>query len=375
MSRESSSRVHRYDRVPMGDTHTSRDRQSDSPPATAAHSDGPITPVVLSVVVPTWNEEAVLREFHNRTAAALDMIGIPWELIIVDDGSTDDTSRIMRGLRAIDRRVRYIRFSRNFGQQAAITAGLDFADGQAVVVMDADLQDPPEVIQLLHDKWREGYDVVLAVRKSRDGENRFKLWTAKLFYRLLSRLTSVSITLDSGDFRLMDRRVVLQLRRLREHHRFMRGLSSWVGFRQAEVAYDRSSRFAGATKYPVRKLVRLAMDAITSFSFVPLQLATFLGLLLSVISLISGATILAVRIAGGAGFLVGQTTTLLAVLFLGGIQLLFIGVIGEYLGRTYDEVRDRPLYLVMEAAGFCDDIASEDSPTCGPASRAPSSDS
>lgn len=308
----------------------------------------------LSVVVPVWNEEEVLSEFCTRTSSALDALGSQWDIVFVDDGSTDTSSLLLYHLHRSDSRIRFIRLSRNFGHQVAITAGLDFADGDAVVVMDADLQDPPEVIHLLLDKWREGYDVVHAVRDTREGEGRFKLWTARIFYRVLARLTTTPITLDSGDFRLMDRKVVVELRRLREHHRFMRGLSSWVGFRQTQVPYERSGRFAGTTKYPLRKMWRLAINAITSFSYIPLQIATYLGIVISLVSLFAGMTVLSLRFFGGADFLIGQTTTLLAVLFIGGIQLLSIGVIGEYLGRTYDEVRARPLYLVSEAVGFLD---------------------
>jgi dolichol-phosphate mannosyltransferase len=309
----------------------------------------------LSVVIPVWNEEDTLRALYDRTSAALDDLEIAWELVFVDDGSTDSSADVLADLRGTDGRVRIIRLSRNFGQQLAITAGLDFAEGDAVVVMDADLQDPPEVIARMIDRWNEGYQVVHAVRSRRDGESWFKLVTAKVFYRLLDRVTDVKITLDAGEFRLMDRAVVLELRRLREHHRFMRGLSSWVGFRQTRIEFDRDPRIAGTTKFGLRQLLRLAVNAITSFSFLPLQIATYLGILVSIASVIGIVVVLILRFVVGVAFLVGQTTTLLAILLLGGVQLLAIGTIGTYLGRIYDEVRGRPLYLVSEAIGFVGD--------------------
>jgi dolichol-phosphate mannosyltransferase len=244
-----------------------------------------------------------------------------------------------------------IDFSRNFGHQIAITAGADFAEGDAVIVMDSDLQDPPETITNLIEQWRAGYEVVYARRTRREGETWFKLMTAKLFYRLLKRITDVEIPLDTGDFRLMDRRVVLAMRQLREQHRFMRGLSSWVGFKQIGVEYERAERFAGETKYPLRKMVRLANTAITNFSYLPLQLATYLGFALASLSLI-GMIIAVVLRLSGSNFFLGQATTLVSVLLLGGIQLIVLGIMGEYLGRIYDEVKGRPLYLVSRAYGF-----------------------
>ena len=264
--------------------------------------------------------------------------------------------RCLLSLRDADDRVRVLDFSRNFGHQIAITAGSDFAGGDAVIVMDADLQDPPETILRMIDKWREGFEVVYAVRTERQGETKFKLWTASLFYRLLQRITDVNIPLDTGDFRLMDRRVVLAMRRLREKHRFIRGLSSWVGFKQMGVEYERSQRYAGATKYPLRKMLRLAMNAITSFSYVPLHLATYVGFALAGLSLLGIIVTIIMRLSGSSFFL-GQATTLVSVLFLGGVQLIFLGIIGEYLGRIYDEAKDRPLYIVSHAYGFLDEEA------------------
>lgn len=313
----------------------------------------------FSIVVPIWNEEAVIPELYRRVVQIMDSTEEPWELLCVNDGSTDGSLAQLLSLRENDPRVRVLDFSRNFGHQIAITAGSDFAQGAAVIVMDADLQDPPETILRLIEKWREGYEVVYAVRTQRQGETRFKLWTASLFYRLLQRITDVHIPLDTGDFRLMDRRVVLAMRRLREKHRFMRGLSSWVGFKQVGVEYGRSQRFAGETKYPLRKMFRLAMNAITSFSYLPLHLATYVGFALAVLSLL-GIFITIIMRLSGSSFFQGQATTLVSVLFLGGVQLIFLGIIGEYLGRIYDEAKDRPLYIVSHAYGFIDDVTQQE---------------
>jgi dolichol-phosphate mannosyltransferase len=258
---------------------------------------------------------------------------------------------MLRDLHDKDTRIKLVNFSRNFGHQIAITAGMDYAQGDAVVIIDADLQDPPELIGAMLERWREGYEVVYAVRSERRGESFFKLLTARTFYRLLRSITDVDIPLDAGDFRLMDRRVVLAMRRLREHHRFMRGLSSWLGFRQIGITYERAERFAGETKYPLRKMLRLTMDAITSFSYLPLRLATYFGFSLALVSLIGIVLTVVLRLSGNNAF-AGQATTLVAVLFLGGIQLIFLGIIGEYLARIYDESKDRPLYIVSMAYGF-----------------------
>lgn len=307
----------------------------------------------ISIVAPAYNEEEVLPEFYRRVRDVMDALGEPWELILVNDGSQDNTLAVMRELHAKDPRVKVISFSRNFGHQLAITAGLDYAQGDAVVIIDADLQDPPEVIPELVEKWREGYDVVYAVRKERHGESWFKEWTAKLFYRLIYRITDVDIPKDTGDFRLMDRKVVNVLRTMRERSRFMRGLSVWVGFKQTGVYYVREPRFAGETKYPLRKMLKFALDAITSFSYVPLQLATYFGFAIALLSLVAMIVAVYLRLSTGRALL-GQATTLVAVLFLGGIQLIFLGIIGEYLGRIYDEVKARPLYIVAETFGFED---------------------
>ncbi len=308
----------------------------------------------FSIVAPAYNEEEVLPEFYRRVRDVMDELGEPWELILINDGSQDNTLAVMRELHEKDPRVKVISFSRNFGHQLAITAGIDYAEGDAVIIIDADLQDPPEVIPELIEKWREGYDVVYAVRKERRGESWFKEWSAKLFYRLIYRITDVEIPRDTGDFRLMDRKVVETLRTLRERNRFMRGLSVWVGFKQTGVFYVREPRFAGETKYPLRKMLKFALDAITSFSYVPLQLATYFGFVIAGISMLGMIIVVILRLTTGYA-LVGQATTLVAVLFLGGIQLIFLGIIGEYLGRIYDEVKARPLYIVAETMGFNDE--------------------
>jgi dolichol-phosphate mannosyltransferase len=266
-----------------------------------------------------------------------------WEFIMVDDGSTDGSTDMIRELRDKDERVRPVIFAKNFGHQIAVTAGLDYSRGDAVVIIDADLQDPPEVILELIAKWREGYEVVYAVRTHREGETFFKK-----FYRFINRVTEIDIPLDTGDFRLMDRKAVEVFNSMREHHRFLRGMSAWVGFRQVGVPYKRAARFAGETHYPLKKMLRLALTAITGFSFLPLQIATYLGFISAGISIIAIPVVSVMRISGSQAFF-GQATTLIAVLFLGGVQLISLGILGEYIGRLYDEARGRPLYIVREA--------------------------
>ncbi len=305
----------------------------------------------LSVVAPVFNEEAILPEFYRRTSAALDKLGEPWELVLVNDGCRDRSPEIMAELHARDSRVKVVNFARNFGHQVAITAGADYARGDAVVVMDADLQDPPEVILELLARWREGFEVVYAVRSERKGETWFKEFTAKAFYRIIYRITDIDIPMDAGDFRLMDRKVVDALKTMREKHRFMRGLSVWVGFRQTGVKYARAERFAGETKYPFKKMLRFALDGITSFSYLPLQVATYVGFVAAGLAVLGIIATIILRLSGSEAFY-GQATTLVSVLFLGGVQLISLGIIGEYLGRIYDEVKGRPLYIVREALGF-----------------------
>ncbi|MEM7128785.1 MAG: glycosyltransferase family 2 protein [Chloroflexota bacterium] len=309
-------------------------------------------PPTISIVVPIWNEEEVIPELYQRLVQVMDQAGESWECICVNDGSTDRSLEVLTEYHEKDPRVKLIQFSRNFGHQIAITAGTDYASGQAVIVMDADLQDPPSVILEMIDRWREGYDVAYAVRTARAGETAFKRWTASLFYRLLQWITDeVEIPLDAGDFRLMDRKVILAMRQVREKHRFMRGLTSWVGFKQIAVEYERAERYAGETKYPLQKMLRLALTAITSFSYLPLRLATYFGFGLAFLSLIGIVLSISMRLSGSHA-LEGQATTLVTVLFLGGIQLIFLGIIGDYLARIYDEVKDRPLYLVSKTYGL-----------------------
>jgi glycosyltransferase involved in cell wall biosynthesis len=307
----------------------------------------------FSIVAPVYNEEAVIPELCRRVTEVMDQLGEPWELVLVDDGSHDRSAKIIADLHEKDSRVKGISFSRNFGFQEAVTAGLDYAAGDAVILTDADLQDPPEVIPELIAKWREGYDVVYGVRTEREGETWHKKLTAKAFYRIIHRITSVNIPLDAGDFRLMDRRVVDSLCRMRERNRFLRGMVPWVGYRQTGVQFRRAARYAGEAKYSsYRRMIKFATNAVTGFSYVPLQLATYLGF---VIALISGLAIMAVvllRLFGPDTPLLGQATTLVAVLFLGGVQLISLGIIGEYLGRIYDEVKGRPLYLVDKKWGY-----------------------
>jgi len=305
-----------------------------------------------SIVVPCYNEEGVLDELYRRIREVMDSTGDPWELVLVNDGSRDRTGEMMHELHNRDSRVKIVEFARNFGHQLAVTAGLDYAEGDAVVMIDADLQDPPQVILEMIERWQEGYEVVYAVRAQRVGETWFKEFTAKLFYRIIYRITDVDIPLDTGDFRLMDRKVVDATRNMRERHRFIRGMTSWVGFRQTGVSYVRQERYAGETHYPFSKMFKFALDAITGFSYFPLQMATYLGFTIAVISGLAAVAVIYARLFGGAAPFYGQATTLVIVLFLGGVQLITLGIIGEYLGRIYDEVKGRPLYIVREALGF-----------------------
>ena len=292
-----------------------------------------------SIVAPVFNEKECLDVLYSRITEVMDSSGSPWELVLVDDGSTDGSSEIMKSYSEKDPRVRCVFFARNFGHQIAVTAGMDNALGDAVVVIDADLQDPPEVILKLIDKWKEGYEVVYAVRKERDGESWFKKWTASAFYRLIDMIADVRIPLDTGDFRLYDRKVVNVMKQMPERNRFLRGMSSWVGFRQIGVEYHREERYAGTTHYPLKKMLKLALTAITGFSTVPLQLATWLGFGITGLSVLAFIIDLIAR---------GENGTAISVFFMGGVLLIILGIIGEYLGRIYDEVRGRPLYVTRE---------------------------
>ena len=308
-----------------------------------------------SVVAPVYDEEETIEKFCERVVVTMEALGEPFEVILVNDGSSDQSLQIMRAIHERDPRIRVLDFSRNFGHQIAISAGLDYARGDCVVIIDSDLQDPPEVIPEMIARWAKGAEVVYAQRSNRRGETRFKLLTATLFYRLIGRITAVNIPRDTGDFRLLDRRVVDALVAMREHHRFMRGLSAWVGFQQEAVRYERQERYAGRTKYPFVRMLRFSIDAITSFSHVPLQLATTFGFLLAGVSLVGILVAVILRLATHA--IIGQASTLILVLFMGGVQLIFLGIIGEYLGRIYDEVRARPLYIVREVI---DDAAADE---------------
>ena len=305
--------------------------------------------IAVSLVLPVYNEEPVIGELTRRLGellAEVDPRGL-WNVIFVNDGSKDRSRELLEAACAAEPRYTLINLSRNFGHQIAITAGLDRAEGDAVVIMDADLQDPPEVIAEMLARYLEGYDVVYAVRRRRDGESWFKRATAALFYRVLERVVGVKIPTDTGDFRLMSRRSVLALRGLREANRFVRGLVAWIGFRQTAVYYDRKARFAGDTHYPLHKMLRFASDGIVSFSTLPLRLATFLGVLSGLIAAGVAAWVL-IAVLSGAYVVPGWATLMLAVSLASSAQLLMIGILGEYLGRVYDEVKRRPLYLVDE---------------------------
>lgn len=303
--------------------------------------------ITYSIIAPIYNEIDNLPELCRRVKEVMDSAGQPWEFILVDDGSTDGSTEKIRELAQKDKIVRPVIFARNFGHQVAITAGWDYARGDAVIIIDADLQDPPEIILELAKKWREGYEVVYAVRGEREGESWFKKITAAMFYRIIYSITDVKIPVDTGDFRLMDRKVVNVLKQMKERHRFPRGMSAWVGFRQIGVTYKRAARMAGVTKYPFNKMLRLALNAITSFSYFPLQVATFFGFASAGVAILAIPVVIYMRIMGSGAFF-GQATTLIAVLFLGGVQLISLGILGEYIGRLYDEAKGRPLYIISE---------------------------
>lgn len=303
---------------------------------------------VFSIIAPIYNEICCLDALYERVSEVMNKMGEEWEFILVDDGSTDGSTDRIRELAKQDKRIRPVIFARNFGHQIAVTAGLDFSRGDAVVIIDADLQDPPEVIPELVQKWREGYEVVYAQRTEREGETWFKRTTASIFYRTIYRITDVKIPLDAGDFRLLDRKVVNVMNSMRERHRFLRGMSAWVGFKSIGVPYRRAARYAGKTKYPFKKMLKLAFTAVTSFSYVPLQLAMWVGFASAGISIIAIPVVIILRLVGSQ-FFYGQATTLIAVLFLGGVQLICMGILGEYVGRIYDEVKGRPLYITAEA--------------------------
>ena len=316
----------------------------------------------LSIVIPVFNEEETIPELHRRLTAFLGQlteIGDEWEVVFVEDGSRDRSAALLSELAERERRYRLVGFSRNFGHQIAITAGLDHAEGDAVVVMDADLQDPPELISELYARFREGYDVVYAQRRVREGETLWKRTTASAIYRLMRKMTALDMPVDTGDFRLVSRRVADHLRSLREHNPFVRGLVTWVGYRQTGVLYDRDARYRGETKFSTAKMMRFAFDGITSFSSRPLRFASLTGAFFAVLSLALMAALVIYRLSGGPNLVPGWTSLIVSVLLLGGLNLIAIGLLGEYIGRIYDQVKGRPLYLVQERLN-ADDPEPED---------------
>jgi dolichol-phosphate mannosyltransferase len=306
---------------------------------------------VVSIVVPVFNEAESIDAFYQRMRKVADSLApISCEIVFVDDGSSDDSCERLVRFAYSDKDVRIIKFSRNFGHQIAITAGIDLAKGDAVVVIDADLQDPPEIIKEFVEKWQEGFDVVYGVRDRRDGESRMKLLTAAAFYRVLRGIIKLDIPVDVGDFRLMSRRVVEHFRQLKERDRFVRGLVSWIGFKQTGVWYARDKRFAGETKFPYRKMLKFALDGITSFSDFPLKLATWLGYMTSLVALMYVCTVVVQKVLGYT--VQGWATIMVTMLFLGGVQLISLGIIGQYVGRIFNECKQRPLYVIDEIYEF-----------------------
>ena len=305
-----------------------------------------------SIVAPIYNEEGNIQALYERISAVMDSTGESWELVTINDGSRDRSLELLQDLADKDPRVKVLNFARNFGHQIAVTAGLDHTSGEAVVVIDADLQDPPEMILEMIERWKAGYQVVYAVREERKGESWFKLLTAKIFYRLIYRITDVDIPMDTGDFRLMDRKVVDALGSMREHNRFIRGMTSWIGFKQTGIHYVRDARHSGETKYPLRKMVRFAMDAITGFSYFPLQVMIYVSFVLGVLAVFAIPVISVLRLVMGTQFLGGQVTTIVLLLILSAFQLFFLFVMGQYVARIYDEVRGRPLYILADRIGF-----------------------
>lgn len=301
----------------------------------------------LSLVLPIYNEEPVIPELSKRLAALLEQIELEVEVVFVNDGSRDRSFEMLRELASTIPSYRVLSFSRNFGHQAAITAGVDYASGEAVVVMDADLQDPPEVVLEMVARWQEGYDVVYARRRSREGESWFKLVTAKLFYRIFASMVPIDVPLDTGDFRLMSRRVVRELRELRETHRFVRGIVSWVGFKQIAVLYDRPARFAGETKYPLLKMIRFAIDGITSFSVTPLRLSTYVGFATGIFGFGVGVWATLCKLVYH-DTVQGWTALVVLISIVSSVQFLMIGIVGEYVGRVYEQVKQRPIYIVAD---------------------------
>jgi dolichol-phosphate mannosyltransferase len=308
--------------------------------------------ITLSVVVPLYNEELVINEMYRRLSKVLLECVDSYEVVLVNDGSRDQTAELAREICRQDRTVKFVNLSRNFGHQLAITAGMDRCSGRAVVIIDADLQDPPEVIPQMLEKWREGSQVVYGVRAKRKGESWFKKTTARVFYRALRRMTAVEIPVDTGDFRLMDRRVLGEFLKMREHARFVRGMVSWVGFKQGHVTFEREERFAGETKYPFKKMVKFAIDGVLSFSQVPLKVASAFGFVSAGISFFFMIYGVVAKTFFPQTVVPGWASTFSAILFIGGVQLICLGILGEYVGRIYEEVKKRPLYIVQEEINF-----------------------
>jgi len=316
-----------------------------------------------SIIAPIYNEEGNIQTLYDRICQVMDSTGEAWELVTINDGSRDTSLELLEALTTKDPRIRIVNFARNFGHQTAVTAGLDYASGEAVVIIDADLQDPPEMILEMIERWKAGYHVVYAVREERKGESWFKLLTAKIFYRLIYLITDVDIPLDTGDFRLMDEKVVHVLRKMREHNRFIRGMTSWVGFKQTGISYVREARQWGETKYPITKMVRFAMDAITGFSYFPLQIMVYVSFVLGILAVLAIPIVSILRLIVGFDFLGGQVTTIILLLIIGAFQLFFLFILGQYVARIYDEARGRPLYVVATTTGFDDQTAAQQEET------------
>ncbi len=308
---------------------------------------------IVTLIVPVYCEEEVIEECYKRIKSVMDSLtNYGYELIFINDGSTDNTLNILKNIVAQDKRVKIINFSRNFGHQIAITAGLDKAESDAAIIIDADLQDPPELIPEMIKKWEEGYKIVYARRVTRKGERKFKLWSASIFYWVLKKLTDIKIPLNTGDFRLIDKRVVRELRKIKEKNRFVRGLSSWVGFQQVGIEYEREKRFAGKTKYPLKKMISFALDGILSFSQKPLKIALNIGFISILLGIVMIIYVFIGKIFFPAITMPGWASILIAVVFFGGVQLFTIGIIGEYIGRIYDETKNRPLYIIEDEVNF-----------------------
>ncbi len=301
----------------------------------------------ISVIIPVYNEEDNIHKLHERLKSVLDQIKVTYEMIFINDGSHDNSMPMIRALSKQYPEVRYIEFSRNFGHQVAVTAGLDKSNGNAVVIIDADLQDPPELIIEMYQKMKSGYQVVYAKRKQRKGESLFKLWTAKLFYRILSRITSISIPVDTGDFRIMDRKIVEILKEMPEKNKYLRGQISWIGFNQTFVEYERQERLGGETGYTFSKMLRFALDGITGFSDLPLKIVTYFGFVVSIFAFFVMLYALYSRYII-EDYVPGWASLMIVILFIGGIQMIAIGIIGEYLSRMNNNIRNRPLYIIKD---------------------------